>query len=346
MGIGMITKDSEQGSGGPRVSAGNGHDRHRRGQPARSRPAIERIGRLARGGYIPLGYYKDPEKTARLFVEVDGKRYTVPGDFARHEADGTITLLGRGNTCVNTGGEKVFPEEVEAALMSHPDVFDVLVVGVPDERLGQAVAAVVEPRPGTDAELRRADARTCARRSPATRCRKQHLARRQGPPPRHRQGATTAGPTTCGHRPPGGCPVRTELCDQLGINHPIFAFTPSEHVAAAVSRAGGLGVLGCVRFNDAEELDEVLNWMDDNTDGKPYGVDIVMPAKVPTEGTATDLGAVHPRRAHGSSSRRPCASSACRRCPTTTSPAARVCSAGCTRWRARTSTSRSSTDQS
>jgi acyl-CoA synthetase (AMP-forming)/AMP-acid ligase II len=81
-------------------------------------------------------------------VEVDGKRYTVPGDFARHEADGSITLLGRGNTCVNTGGEKVFPEEVESALMSHPDVFDVLVVGVPDERLGQRVAAVVEARPG------------------------------------------------------------------------------------------------------------------------------------------------------------------------------------------------------
>jgi NAD(P)H-dependent flavin oxidoreductase YrpB (nitropropane dioxygenase family) len=84
--------------------------------------------------------------------------------------------------------------------------------------------------------------------------------------------------------------VRTPICDQLGIAHPIFAFTPSEHVAAAVSRAGGLGVLGCVRFNDAEELDAVLDWMDENTDGKPYGVDIVMPANVPEEGTATDLG--------------------------------------------------------
>jgi NAD(P)H-dependent flavin oxidoreductase YrpB (nitropropane dioxygenase family) len=84
--------------------------------------------------------------------------------------------------------------------------------------------------------------------------------------------------------------VRTAICDQLGITNPIFAFTPSEHVAAAVSRAGGLGVLGCVRFNEAEELDAVLSWMDENTDGKPYGVDIVMPAKVPTEGTAGDLG--------------------------------------------------------
>ncbi len=84
--------------------------------------------------------------------------------------------------------------------------------------------------------------------------------------------------------------MRTPICDQLGIDHPIFGFTPSEHVAAAISRAGGLGVLGCVRFNDAEELDAVLTWMDENTDGKPYGVDIVMPAKIPDEGTATDLG--------------------------------------------------------
>ncbi|MFL6062830.1 MAG: NAD(P)H-dependent flavin oxidoreductase [Marmoricola sp.] len=83
--------------------------------------------------------------------------------------------------------------------------------------------------------------------------------------------------------------MRTELCERLGIEYPIFAFTPSEKVAAAVSRAGGLGVLGAVRFNDASELDETLTWMDENTDGKPYGVDIVMPMKIPTEGTSVDL---------------------------------------------------------
>lgn len=149
MGLGMVTRDGPQGVGGPRVNAGRDTiviDEFDRPIPA----GAEEIGRLARGGHIPLGYYKDEEKTARLFVEVDGKRYTVPGDFARHEPDGTITLLGRGNTCVNTGGEKVFPEEVESALMSHPDVFDVLVVGVPDERLGQRVAAVVEARADTN----------------------------------------------------------------------------------------------------------------------------------------------------------------------------------------------------
>ena len=83
--------------------------------------------------------------------------------------------------------------------------------------------------------------------------------------------------------------MRTPICDDLGITYPIFGFTPSQHVAAAISKAGGLGVLGCVRFNDAEELDAVLDWMDENTDGKPYGVDIVMPAKVPQEGAAGDL---------------------------------------------------------
>ena len=111
------------------------------------------VGRLARGGHVPLGYYKDPARTAAMFAEVDGKRYAVPGDMARVEDDGTVTLLGRGNTCVNTGGEKVFPEEVEGALKSHPDVFDALVIGVPDELLGQRVAALVQLRPGAPADL-------------------------------------------------------------------------------------------------------------------------------------------------------------------------------------------------
>jgi NAD(P)H-dependent flavin oxidoreductase YrpB (nitropropane dioxygenase family) len=88
--------------------------------------------------------------------------------------------------------------------------------------------------------------------------------------------------------------VRTSLCDLLGIEHPIVGFTPSEHVAAAISRAGGLGVLGCVRFNEADELDTVLKWMDASTDGRPYGVDVVMPAKVPTEGAPADLGSLIP----------------------------------------------------
>jgi acyl-CoA synthetase (AMP-forming)/AMP-acid ligase II len=106
------------------------------------------VGRIARGGHVPLGYYKDPVKTAAMFAEVDGKRYAVPGDYARVEEDGRLTLLGRGNTCVNTGGEKVYPEEVEEALKAHPDVYDALVAGVPDERWGNHVAAVVQLREG------------------------------------------------------------------------------------------------------------------------------------------------------------------------------------------------------
>jgi acyl-CoA synthetase (AMP-forming)/AMP-acid ligase II len=111
------------------------------------------VGRLAKSGYLPLGYYKDPARTAALLTELDGVRYAFPGDLARLEEDGTITLLGRGSTCVNTGGEKVFPEEVEGALKTHPDVFDALVIGVPDERLGQRVAALIQPRAGATVDL-------------------------------------------------------------------------------------------------------------------------------------------------------------------------------------------------
>ncbi|MFT4124809.1 MAG: nitronate monooxygenase [Gordonia sp. (in: high G+C Gram-positive bacteria)] len=88
--------------------------------------------------------------------------------------------------------------------------------------------------------------------------------------------------------------MQTDLTERFGIEYPIFGFTPSQHVAAAISRSGGMGVLGCVRFNEADELDEVLEWMHQNTDGKPFGVDVVMPAKIPTEGSSTDLAAMIP----------------------------------------------------
>jgi acyl-CoA synthetase (AMP-forming)/AMP-acid ligase II len=110
--------------------------------------ALGETGLLARGGNVPLEYYKDPEKSAATFLEVDGKRFSVPGDSARLELDGTITLLGRGSQSINSGGEKIFPEEVESALKGHPAVFDALVVGVPDERWGQRVACLVQARPG------------------------------------------------------------------------------------------------------------------------------------------------------------------------------------------------------
>jgi acyl-CoA synthetase (AMP-forming)/AMP-acid ligase II len=108
------------------------------------------IGRIARKGNIPLGYYKDPGKSAETFVTgPDGVRYSIPGDFATLEGDGTITLLGRGSVSINSGGEKIFPEEVEGAIRRHPEVWDCVVVGVADERWGQRVAAIVQACDGT-----------------------------------------------------------------------------------------------------------------------------------------------------------------------------------------------------
>jgi acyl-CoA synthetase (AMP-forming)/AMP-acid ligase II len=121
-------------------------------------PGSGKIGRVARTGNIPLGYYKDPERSAQTFIEVDGTRYAIPGDFATVEADGQVTLLGRGSIVINTGGEKVFPEEVEGVLKSHPDVFDVLVVGVPDDRWGERVTAVVQAREGRVPSVEELDA--------------------------------------------------------------------------------------------------------------------------------------------------------------------------------------------
>jgi acyl-CoA synthetase (AMP-forming)/AMP-acid ligase II len=125
-------------------------------------PGTGIIGRLARTGHIPLGYHRDERKTAETFVTTpDGTRYCLPGDFALAEEDGRVTLLGRGSVSINSGGEKIYPEEVEAAVKSHPAVWDAVVVGVPDERWGQRVAAVVELR--QDAGVTLEDIQTHAR---------------------------------------------------------------------------------------------------------------------------------------------------------------------------------------
>jgi acyl-CoA synthetase (AMP-forming)/AMP-acid ligase II len=110
--------------------------------------AVGEEGMLGRSGPIPLGYFNDPIKTAATFREVDGVRWSIPGDFARREEDGSVTVLGRGSVCINTGGEKVHPEEVEAVLLRHDDVFDAVVVGTPHERWGQQVTALVQVREG------------------------------------------------------------------------------------------------------------------------------------------------------------------------------------------------------
>ena len=112
-------------------------------------PGSGEQGLLALGGYLPSGYYKDPEKSAATFKVFHGQRYSIPGDWAQIEVDGTITLLGRGSVCINSGGEKIYPEEVEEAVKRDPAVADCVAVGVPDERFGEAVTAVVAPEPGT-----------------------------------------------------------------------------------------------------------------------------------------------------------------------------------------------------
>ena len=154
-GISVVAKDSPH-SGGPRVTID-----HRTvvldDDGNEVKPGSGVRGFIAKKGNIPVGYYKDEKKTAETFKTINGVRYAIPGDYALVEEDGSVTMLGRGSVSINSGGEKIYPEEVEAALKGHPDVFDALVVGVPDPRYGQHVAAVVQPRPGTRLALAELD---------------------------------------------------------------------------------------------------------------------------------------------------------------------------------------------
>ena len=115
-------------------------------------PGSDETGFVAISGFVPIGYYKDPEKSAKTFRVIDGIRYSVPGDYAMVAADGSLHLLGRGSVCINTGGEKVFPEEVEEVLKQHASVRDAVCVGIPDDRFGEVICAVVEPTAGTEVD--------------------------------------------------------------------------------------------------------------------------------------------------------------------------------------------------
>lgn len=154
-GTSVVAKDAPH-SGGPRVTID-----HRTvvldedGNEVKPGSGVR--GFIAKKGNIPVGYYKDEKKTAETFKTINGVRYAIPGDWALVEEDGTVTMLGRGSVSINSGGEKIYPEEVEAALKGHPDVFDALVVGVPDHRYGQHVAAVVQARPGARPSLAELD---------------------------------------------------------------------------------------------------------------------------------------------------------------------------------------------
>ena len=238
-------------------------------------------------------------------------------------------MLGRGSVSINSGGEKIYPEEVEAALKGHPDVFDALVVGVPDPRFGQHVAAVVQPREGARPTLADLDAfvrsEIAGYKVPRSLWYVDEVKRSPAGKPDYRwaKDATEAGPADDVHAKhvlQGGSDLmRTELCDRFGIgtrssSSPRRRRSPPRSARPAVS-----GVLGCVRFNDADELEAVLQWMDENIDGKPYGVDIVMPAKVPTEGTRRRHQQADPADRTATSSRKRLPTLAFRRCPRTRS---------------------------
>ncbi len=154
-GTSIVAKDAPH-SGGPRVTID-----HRTvvldDDGNEVKPGSGVRGFIAKKGNIPVGYYKDEKKTAETFRTINGVRYAIPGDYAQVEEDGSVTMLGRGSVSINSGGEKIYPEEVEAALKGHPDVFDALVVGVPDPRYGQHVAAVVQARPGARLALAELD---------------------------------------------------------------------------------------------------------------------------------------------------------------------------------------------
>ena len=154
-GTSIVAKDAPH-SGGPRVTID-----HRTvvldDDGNEVKPGSGVRGFIAKKGNIPVGYYRDDKKTAETFRTINGVRYAIPGDYAQVEEDGSVTMLGRGSVSINSGGEKIYPEEVEAALKGHPDVFDALVVGVPDPRYGQHVAAVVQARPGARPALAELD---------------------------------------------------------------------------------------------------------------------------------------------------------------------------------------------
>ena len=152
LGMDNGNKKAEKGLGNVTKSDYMGVISDVEGEPHRH-VARGEMGIFSRAGYIPVGYYKDPAKTAKTFVEVDGVTWLLTGDEARLEEDDSITVFGRGSNCINSGGEKIFPEEVEEALKAHPDIFDALVVGTPDERWGSKVTAVVAARDGKSLSL-------------------------------------------------------------------------------------------------------------------------------------------------------------------------------------------------
>ena len=228
-------------------------------------------GRAGPPGQHPGRVLQGPREVgADLRDAPDGTRYSMPGDFATVDEDGRIMLLGRGSVCINSGGEKIYPEEVEAAIKSHPDVYDVHGGRHRRRPLGQRVVAVVQPRDGR-ARPSRTSRPTAASSSPATRCpasctsstRSSARPSGQARLPMGDADAATRAATRRLERPP----CEPEPCEMFGLDLPIFAFSHCRDVVAAVSNAGGLGVLGALAFTP-EQLEKELDWIDEHVDGK------------------------------------------------------------------------------
>ena len=262
-------------------------------------------GIIAKKGNIPVGYYKDEKKTAETFKTINGVRYAIPGDYAEVEADGSVTLLGRGSVSINSGGEKIYPEEVEAALKGHPDVFDALVVGVPDARFGQHVAAVVQPRDRAPARRWPSWTRSCAPRSRDTKCRAafgcvDEVKRSPAGKPDYRwaKDTTEERPADDVHAKHVGAqrPRCAPNCATASASTTRSSSSPRRRRWPRRSaRPAGSACSAASGSTTPTTSRRVLHWMDENTDGKPYGVDIVMPAKVPTEGTSVDINKLIPQ---------------------------------------------------
>ncbi len=208
-------------------------------------------------------------------------------------------MLGRGSVSINSGGEKIYPEEVEgrgqvaSRRLRRPRRRRARrALGQPCRR-GRGAASGTRPSLADIVDAARKE--IAGYKVPRSLWLVDEIKRSPAGKPDYKWAtAQTQSREADDHYTTARRLMHTDLAEKFGIQYPIFGFTPSEHVAAAISRAGGLGVLGCVRFNDPEELEATLTWMDENTDGKPYGVDIVMPAKVPTEGAAVDLDKLIP----------------------------------------------------
>ena len=310
-------------------------------------------GIIAKRGHIPVGYFKDEKKTAETFQTINGVRYAIPGDYAEVEADGSVTMLGRGSVSINSGGEKIYPEEVEAALKGHPDVFDALVVGVPDPRFGQHVAAVVHPREGTRPHAGRTR-RVRPQGDRGIQSAAQSLARSTRSSVRRRASPTTAGPRTPPRngRPTTSTPSMRGRARRCKPNS-VTASASSTRSSSSPRRrrwpprsarpAASACWAACGSTTPTTSRTSCAGWTRTPT-ASPTASTSSCPPRCPTEGTSVDINKLIPQ-AHRDFVDKTLADLGVPPLPED-EEAPRACSAGCIRSPAPTSRWRSSTRSS